>query len=86
MVAKLGYGCDVAADGIEALDALRRRRYDAVLMDCHMPRMDGFQATGEIRRREAGHRRVPIFAMPPARWLRIARSASPLVWTTTSLS
>lgn len=63
MLAQLGYGSDVAADGIEALDALERRSYDAILMDCHMPHMDGFQATGEIRRREAGERRVPILAM-----------------------
>ena len=63
IVAKLGFGANVAADGIEALDALDRRSYDAVLMDCHMPRMDGYQATAEIRRREAGQRRVPIFAM-----------------------
>ena len=63
MVSRLGYSCDVAADGIEALDAMERRSYDAVLMDCHMPRMDGFQTTAEIRRREVDKRRVPIFAM-----------------------
>ncbi len=66
-VAKLGYGCDVAADGVEALASLGRRDYDAVLMDCHMPEMDGFQATAAIRRREAaGRRRVPIIAMTAA--------------------
>jgi len=48
ILAKLGYGSDVAADGIEALEALNRRSYDAVLMDCHMPEMDGFRATEEV--------------------------------------
>jgi len=63
IAAKLGYSCDVAGDGIEALEALERRGYDAVLMDCHMPNMDGYQATEEVRRREAGRRHVPIIAM-----------------------
>ncbi len=63
VVANLGYRCDIAANGIDALQALQRRHYDAVLMDCQMPEMDGFQATEEIRRLRDGTEAVPVIAM-----------------------
>jgi two-component system sensor histidine kinase/response regulator len=63
---KLGYHADIVANGLEVLEALSRIRYDAILMDCQMPEMDGFEATAAIRAAEAeggGGRHVPIIAM-----------------------
>jgi len=59
-----GYGCDVVEDGEAALAALARTHYDLLLVDCHMPRMDGYEVAREVRRREAGTgRHLPIVAM-----------------------
>lgn len=64
MLEKLGCRVDVAANGLEAIDALSRLPYDLVFIDCQMPVMNGFNATHIIRKREAhGGRRVPIIAM-----------------------
>jgi len=59
----MGYRVEVAANGEEAVRMVRESRYDAVLMDCQMPGMDGYSAAAEIRRGENGARRIPIIAM-----------------------
>jgi CheY-like chemotaxis protein len=59
----LGYSSDLAADGVEALAMLDHTAYDAVLMDCQMPKLDGFEATRRLREREGEARRTPVIAM-----------------------
>ncbi len=59
-----GWQVAVAGDGHQALNALQASSYDAVLMDCQMPVLDGYAATTELRRREAGTgRRTPVIAL-----------------------
>jgi CheY-like chemotaxis protein/HPt (histidine-containing phosphotransfer) domain-containing protein len=60
---RLGYRADVAANGIEALQALRRQHYDVVLMDVQMPEMDGLEATRAIGREFGAERRPRVVAM-----------------------
>ncbi len=60
---RIGCRSEVVADGERAVAAVQRERYDAVLMDCNMPIMDGFEATAAIRRLESDTRHVPIIAM-----------------------
>ncbi len=63
MLQVLGYTSEVAADGAVAAARVARRRFDAVLMDLQMPRLDGYAATRLIRRNESPEHRIPIIAL-----------------------
>ena len=68
MLELLGYACTVVDDGAKAVQAVERARFDAVLMDCLMPVMDGYDATRAIRSDEAARiapdaSRLPVIAV-----------------------
>ncbi len=60
---KLGYEVDLASDGAEAIAMTAETDYAAVFMDCQMPKLDGYDATGAIRARETASEHLPIVAM-----------------------
>ena len=66
MLAKLGYRADVVCDGSAAVAAVTRQRYDVVLMDMHMPVMDGLEAAGAIHRQFPAGGRPHIIALTAA--------------------
>jgi two-component system sensor histidine kinase/response regulator len=65
MLQRLGLSAQIAHNGLEALELLEKSNYDLVLMDCHMPIMDGFEATQKIRDREINLSlpKLPIIAL-----------------------
>lgn len=65
MLRKLGIECEKAGDGLEAVKKITEEEFDLIFMDCQMPRMDGFEATAEIRKYEEEHgaRPTPIVAL-----------------------
>jgi len=63
MLEKLGCKADIAVNGEEAVDMHADAGYDLILMDCEMPKLDGFQATERIRAAEGAARHTPIIAL-----------------------
>jgi PAS domain S-box-containing protein len=59
----LGYRVDIARNGIEAVQFATTRPYQAILMDCQMPKMDGYTATAQLRSQERPDQHIPIIAM-----------------------
>jgi CheY-like chemotaxis protein len=63
MMEPAGLTVDLACDGIEAVNKVKKGHYDAILMDCQMPGMDGYEATRRIRKLPSKRGRVPIIAL-----------------------
>ena len=74
LLRQLGYHAEVASDGAEVLDRLRRHRFDLVLMDVMMPQVDGLEATRRLRRELPVDRQPHVIALT-ARALRSDREA-----------
>lgn len=60
---KLGYSADIAIDGENALDMMKNRKYDLILMDCQMPVLDGYEATMILRKGNTPNTTTPVIAL-----------------------
>lgn len=63
LIRKLGYDVEAVSSGSEAIEAVRANSYQAILMDCQMPEMDGFEVTARIRQMEGEAATTPIIAL-----------------------
>lgn len=63
LIRKLGYEVEAVSCGSEAIEAVRANSYQAILMDCQMPEMDGFEVTARIRQMEGDAATTPIIAL-----------------------
>jgi signal transduction histidine kinase/ActR/RegA family two-component response regulator len=63
LIRKLGYEVEAVSSGTEAIEAIRANSYQAILMDCQMPEMDGFEVTARIRQMEGDAATTPIIAL-----------------------
>src|SRR4029077_9601828 len=63
MLSSAGYHVDTVLNGAAAVQAVATQVYDAILMDCQMPELNGYEATAAIRAHEGAERHTPIIAM-----------------------